>query len=213
MTPRIIKIVYVTWHLQGLSRPQCFQNCHNCPCPPVTSINGITSGALESKRSTDSSPGIIAGAALGGALFGFITSLIIFVMFCRKSSSSNSSKRNPAYEHEYNTKPNTSKDYFQASTAYAEINDEMQKTARIAPIKEYEEPAIRDGVYNHLNESDKADKSDYYDHAGPAPSMSVTKDGYGVVSMKSESNGDYHTADRQNNGNEQNDTYFTFQED
>lgn len=33
--------------------------------------------------------------------------------------------RNPAYEHEYNTKPNTSKDYFQASTAYAEINDEM----------------------------------------------------------------------------------------
>ena len=89
----------------------------------------------------------------------------------------------------------------------------QQKTARIAPIKEYEEPAIRDGVYNHLNESDKADRSDYYDHAGPAPSMSVTKDGYGVVSMKSESNGDYHTADRQNNGNEQNDNYFTFQED
>ena len=76
----------------------------------------------------------------------------------------------------------------------------QQKTARIAPIKEYEEPAIRDGVYNHLNESDKADRSDYYDHAGPAPSMSVTKDGYGVVSMKSESkgesSGDYNTVDR-----------------
>ena len=33
--------------------------------------------------------------------------------------------RKPAYEHEYNTKPNNSEDYFQASTAYTEINDEM----------------------------------------------------------------------------------------
>ena len=85
----------------------------------------------------------------------------------------------------------------------------QQKTARIAPIKKYEEPAIRDGVYNHLNESDKADRSDYYDHAGPAPSMSVIEDGYGVVSVKSESNGDFNTADRQNARNEQSDNYFT----
>lgn len=33
--------------------------------------------------------------------------------------------KHPAYEYECNTKPNTSKDYFQASTAYTEINDEM----------------------------------------------------------------------------------------
>ena len=85
----------------------------------------------------------------------------------------------------------------------------QQKTARIAPIKKYEEPAIRDGVYNHLNESDKVDRSDYYDHAGPAPSMSVIEDGYGVVSVKSESNGDFNTADKQNARNEQNDNYFT----
>ena len=60
------------------------------------------------------------------------------------------------------------------------------------------------------------DRSDYYDHAGPAPSLSVTEDGYGVVSMKSESksesNGDYNTVDRKNNaGNEQNDNYFTLE--
>ena len=38
--------------------------------------------------------------------------------------------------------------------------------------------------------------------------MSVIENGYGVVSMKSESNGD-NTVDRQNNENEENDTYFT----
>lgn len=54
------------------------------------------------------------------------------------------------------------------------------------------------------------DRSDYYDHAGPAPApaMPVTEDGYGVVSMKSESkserNGDYNTVDRKNAGNEKN---------
>ena len=45
----------------------------------------------------------------------------------------------------------------------------------------------------------------------------MIENGYGAVSMKSESksesNGDYQTADRQNNGNEQNDNYFTLQED
>ena len=60
------------------------------------------------------------------------------------------------------------------------------------------------------------DRSDYYDHAGPAPSLSVTEDGYGVVSMKSESksegNGDYNTVDRKNiAGNKQNDNYFTLE--
>ena len=55
------------------------------------------------------------------------------------------------------------------------------------------------------------DRSDYYDHAGPAPAMSVTEDGYGVVSMKSERNGDYNTVDRKNAGNEKNDNYFTLE--
>ena len=87
------------------------------------------------------------------------------------------------------------------------------RTARIAPIKKYEESAIKDSVYNHLNESDKVERSDYYDHAGPAPSISVIEDGYGVVSMKSESksegNGDYNTVGRNNNaGKKQNDNYF-----
>ena len=43
--------------------------------------------------------------------------------------------------------------------------------------------------------------------------MSVIEDGYGVVSMKSESkserNGDYNTVDRKNNAG--NDNYFTLE--
>ena len=60
-----------------------------------------------------------------------------------------------------------------------------------------------------MNESDKADRSENYDHAGPAPSMSVIEDDYGVVSVRSESNVDFNTADRQIARNEQNDNYFT----
>ena len=90
------------------------------------------------------------------------------------------------------------------------------RTARIAPIKKYKELATKDSVYNHLNESDKVERSDYYDHAGPVPSISVIEDGYGVVSMKSESkserNGDYNTVGRKNNAEKkQNDNYFTLE--
>ena len=42
--------------------------------------------------------------------------------------------------------------------------------------------------------------------------MSVIEDGYGVVSITSESNGDYNTVDRKNHaGNQQNDNYFTLE--
>uniref|UniRef100_K1REM4 Uncharacterized protein n=1 Tax=Magallana gigas TaxID=29159 RepID=K1REM4_MAGGI len=53
-----------------------------------------------------------------------------------------------------------------------------------------------DEVYNHLGESEKEDRSDYYDHAGPAPSLSVMEDGYGVLSIESEGNDNYNTVDR-----------------
>lgn len=53
-----------------------------------------------------------------------------------------------------------------------------------------------DEVYNHLGESDKEDRGDYYDHARPAPSLSVTEDGYGVLSIESEENDNYNTVAR-----------------
>lgn len=54
----------------------------------------------------------------------------------------------------------------------------------------------KEEVYNHLHESDKEDRSDYYDHAGPAPSLCVMEDGYGVLSIESEENDNYNTVDR-----------------
>lgn len=77
-----------------------------------------------------------------------------------------------------------------------------------------------DEVYNHLHESDKEDRSNYYDHAGPAPSLSVTGDGYGVLSMENEGNDNYNTVKRNysndrgkpiSNENKQSGDYFVLE--
>lgn len=52
-----------------------------------------------------------------------------------------------------------------------------------------------DEVYDHLGESEKENRSDYYDHAGSAQSLSVIEYGYGVFSMESEGNDNYNTVD------------------
>lgn len=81
------------------------------------------------------------------------------------------------------------------NSAYSEINDGMRKSAVISPIMREADSLKIDGVYNHLGESDKEDRGDYYDHAGPAPSLSVMEDGYGVLSMEREGNDNYNTVD------------------
>lgn len=51
-------------------------------------------------------------------------------------------------------------------------------------------------IYNLLNESDnKEDKSEYYDHAGPAPSLSVMEDGCGSLFAEPEGNDNYSEVD------------------
>lgn len=72
----------------------------------------------------------------------------------------------------------------------------QRKSAVISPIMRQADSSKSDEVYNHLHESDKEDRSDYYDHAGPAPSLSVMEDGYGVLSMESEENDNYNMVDR-----------------
>lgn len=57
----------------------------------------------------------------------------------------------------------------------------QRKSAVISPIMRQSNSSKIDEVYNHLGESDKEDRSDNYDHAGPAPSLSVKEDGYGVL--------------------------------
>lgn len=81
------------------------------------------------------------------------------------------------------------------NSAYTEINDGMRKSAVISPIMLQADSSKIDEVYNHLGESDKEDRGDYYDHAGPAPSLSIMEDGYGVLSMESEEK--YNTVDRE----------------
>lgn len=75
-------------------------------------------------------------------------------------------------------------------------------------------------VYNLLNESDnKEDKSEYYDHAGPAPSLSVMEDGYGSLFAEPEGNDNYSEVDGATNlafgkilgKNLQNKNYFTLE--
>lgn len=65
----------------------------------------------------------------------------------------------------------------------------------MSPVMRQEDTIKKEEVYNHLHESDKEDRSDYCDHAGPPPSLSVMEDGYGVLSLESEGNDNYNTVD------------------
>lgn len=67
------------------------------------------------------------------------------------------------------------------NSAYSEIQDELREPAKTLSIRQEEDVSNKEDVYNHLHESDKEGRSDYYDHAGPAPSLSVMEGGYGVL--------------------------------
>ena len=49
----------------------------------------------------------------------------LFFSYLKESYGFFESIKNPAFDYEDNSKPNTSKDSSQASTAYTEINEEM----------------------------------------------------------------------------------------
>ncbi|XP_034307686.1 uncharacterized protein [Magallana gigas] len=170
-----------------------------------------------------SSPGPIIGAVIGGTIFGSILTAVVFVYINRRSKNSYNSKddqtktvRNAAYGYTNdNDQLNTMT--VSVNSAYTEINDRMRKSAAISPITRQADSSKTDDVYNHLHETEKEDRSDFYDHAGPAPSLSVMEDGYGVLSMESEGNDNYNTVGRNytiNHGkpisaeNKQNDDYF-----
>lgn len=61
----------------------------------------------------------------------------------------------------------------------------QRKSAVISPIMRQADSSKIDEVYDHLGESEKENRSDYYDHAGSAQSLSVIEYGYGVFSMES----------------------------
>lgn len=170
-----------------------------CPeCPDKFLQNSSLSSEIQV-----TSPGSIIGATLGGAVLGSILTMIVFVCIRRRSHSLDDSKeeltpnvvRNAAYQ--YNNGHTNAVDPPSINSAYSEIHHNgTRKAARISPVMRQEDTIKREDVYNHLHESDKEDRSDYYDHAGPAPSLSVMENGYGVLSMESEGNDNYNTVDR-----------------
>lgn len=152
--------------------------------------------------------GAVIGAAIGGTIFGSILTAIIFVYIHRRSKNPFNSKdgqtsnqtsrtvKNAAYGYSSNDNEQVNSLSVPVNSAYSEINDGTRKSAVISPIMRQADISKSDEVYNHLGESDKEDRGDYYDHAGPAPSLSVREDGYGVLSMESENNDNYNTVDR-----------------
>lgn len=140
--------------------------------------------------------GNIIGAVFGGALFGTITTAIIALLMYRKSSIIQRSKpisdelMNPVYQHDdvqFAENPNVTDRH---SMVYNEVNDDIQNVIVVSPKQQQTNMGGTD-IYNLLNESDnKEDKSEYYDHAGPAPSLSVDvmEDRYGSLFAEHEGN-------------------------
>ncbi|XP_034307688.1 uncharacterized protein [Magallana gigas] len=178
-------------------------------CPECSTISSSTTTPIcpecpgKILQNSTPSPGSIIGATLGGAAFGSILTVIVFVCSRRRSHSADDSKeeltpnvvRNAAYQ--YNNGHINLASSTSVNSAYSEIHhNATRKAARISPVMRQEDTIWKEEVYNHLHESDKEDRSDYYDHAGPVPSLSVIEDGYGVLSMESKGNDNYNTVDR-----------------
>uniref|UniRef100_A0A8W8LVQ4 Uncharacterized protein n=1 Tax=Magallana gigas TaxID=29159 RepID=A0A8W8LVQ4_MAGGI len=161
-----------------------------CPeCPGIKAQNIILS--LEDQAV---SPGSFIGAALGGAVLGSSFTVIAFVCIRRRCKTRhNSRKDNQMSKNVKNTIIQYSKGnkhlkmkcnesaVINSNSAYSEIQDELREPAKTLPIRQEEDVSNKEDVYNHLHASDKEDRSDYYDHAGPAPSLSVMEGGYGVL--------------------------------
>ncbi|XP_034307687.1 uncharacterized protein [Magallana gigas] len=207
------------------TREECISYLTSTMCPYLTSApqSPSTVCSCPITETVASSPGPIIGAVIGGTIFGSILTAVVFVYINRRSKNSYNSKddqtktvRNAAYGYTNdNDQLNTMT--VSVNSAYTEINDRMRKSAAISPITRQADSSKTDDVYNHLHETEKEDRSDFYDHAGPAPSLSVMEDGYGVLSMESEGNDNYNTVGRNytiNHGkpisaeNKQNDDYF-----
>lgn len=157
----------------------------------------------------------IIGAVIGGALFGTITTAIVAIFIYRKSSIFQTNKlqfdpvRNPLFQQDGVQLAENSNQTDRQSIVYNEVNDDMGQTN-----------SNDKDVYNHLHESDKEDRSGYYDHAGPTPSLSIMEDGYGSVLVEPQGNSNYSELDRALNsgfgktstvGNERNTNYSTLE--
>lgn len=97
----------------------------------------------------------------------------------------------------------------------------FQQNATMVSPKQQQTNYGETDVYNLLNESDnKEDKSEYYDHARPVPSLSVMEEGYGSLFVEQGDNENYSEVDGATNHlgfgnilgkNHQNNNYSTLE--
>ncbi|XP_034307697.1 uncharacterized protein [Magallana gigas] len=184
-------------------------------CTPVLNYPTITSDRSKSNSGTDESKKekkrvtffvIIVGAVLGGAVFGSVITMIVFLCFRRVflfPKISNSDCKPRSDENLQESLPPVDE------TVYNEIND--QAVIRIQPMRRPESAHVfpREETYSHLHELDKEDMNESYDHARPVRSACVREDGYRVLPRVGNNNREVQTTATDDVPSKmQNDNYF-----
>lgn len=145
--------------------------------------------------------GNLIGAVIGGALVGATVTAIISVFLYRKSSIFQKSKPkfdvipNPVYRPDDEPLEENPQHIDRKIVVYNEVNDDIQNAVKVQPVQQQRNLSDTN-VYNRLNESDQEDRSEYYDHAEPTPSSSLTEDGYGSLFVEQDVNDNYSEVDR-----------------
>lgn len=145
--------------------------------------------------------GNIVGAVIGGALFGATITAVIFVFIHRNTSIFQKSKSkfdvipNPVYQQNDEPLEENSQPIERKNVVNNEVNDDIQNAVKEQPVQQ-QRHLTDTYVYNRLNESNQEDRSDYYDHAQPTPSLSVTEDGYGSLFVEQDVNDNYSEVDQ-----------------
>ncbi|XP_061179297.1 uncharacterized protein LOC133187917 [Saccostrea echinata] len=185
------------------NRPLCTTKCNNDvtqePVTEPTSTNTCVQDhesalkGMEKQTIKDCSSGSIAGATIGGTLFGSLVTIFVFMFHYKKKqirSPVSKALQTPAYQAEIMCVNEKSGEEDNTKGMYSEINDQKSvKVSQVAPIRRnWDAPGTNDGVYNHLNETNRVDRIEYYDHTRPGASVSTPSDGYGTVTVEYDGN-------------------------
>lgn len=179
------------------SKPQ--DKTSNVPDLKTTQGTRTTQSSL--KMNFASCAGKIVGAVIGGALLGSTITAIIFFFIQRNTSIFQKSKSkfdvipNSVYQQNDEPLEENSQPIERKNVVYNEVNDDIQNAVKVQPVQQ-QRNVTDTNVYNRLNESDQEDRSDYYDHAQPTPSLSVTEDGYGSLFVEQDVNDNYSEVDQ-----------------
>lgn len=171
----------------------------NLPDSQTTQETRTTQPSL--RINSASCAGNIVGAVIGGALFGATITAVIFVFIYRNTSIFQKSKSkfdvipNPVYQQNDEPLEENSQPIERKNVVYNEVNDDIQNAVMEQPVQQ-QRHLTDTYVYNRLNESNQEDRSDYYDHAQPTPSLSVTEDGYGSLFVEQDVNDNYSEVDQ-----------------